>query len=103
MEAHALRQSLDLASVRQRMIVAGEQFGASRVTVVVPESSLGGAEREDDVKMALQIDGPTEALEKRHRPRLDLLSFTTACDRLAHVILRNRGTENGMDVRSQVL
>ena len=59
--------------------------------------------KEDDVKMEMQIDGPTEALDKRHRPRLDLLSFAPACDRLVHVILRNRGTENGMDVRGQVL
>ena len=48
LETHALRQSLDLASARQRIIVAGEQFGASRATVFVSEASLGGgAERED--------------------------------------------------------
>jgi cobalt-zinc-cadmium efflux system outer membrane protein len=48
LERRALRQSLDLASARQRLIVAGEQLGASRATALVPESSLGGGgEREE--------------------------------------------------------
>lgn len=48
LETRALRQSLDLASARQQMIVAGEQLGASRATALVPESSLGGGgEREE--------------------------------------------------------
>jgi cobalt-zinc-cadmium efflux system outer membrane protein len=48
LEAQALRQSIDLASARQRLIVAGEQVGLSRATMLFPESSLGaGAEREE--------------------------------------------------------
>jgi outer membrane protein, heavy metal efflux system len=48
LEGHALRQSLDLASARQRLIVEGEQLGVSRATGLIPESSLGaGAEREE--------------------------------------------------------
>jgi cobalt-zinc-cadmium efflux system outer membrane protein len=48
LERHALHQSLDLASARQRIIVAGEQLGATRVTALVPEASLGpAAEREE--------------------------------------------------------
>jgi outer membrane protein, heavy metal efflux system len=48
LERQALRQSLDLASARQRLIVAGEQVGVSRATALVPESSLGaGGEREE--------------------------------------------------------
>jgi outer membrane protein, heavy metal efflux system len=48
LERQALRQSLDLASARQRLVVAGEQVGVSRATVLIPESSLGaGAEREE--------------------------------------------------------
>jgi cobalt-zinc-cadmium efflux system outer membrane protein len=48
LEAQALRQSLDLASARQRLIAGGEQLGISRATALVPESSLGaGAEREE--------------------------------------------------------
>jgi cobalt-zinc-cadmium efflux system outer membrane protein len=48
LEAQALRQSLDLASARQRMIVAGEQVGATRAVALFPESSVGVAgERED--------------------------------------------------------
>jgi outer membrane protein, heavy metal efflux system len=47
LERQALRQSLDLASARQRLIVGGEQVGVSRAAVLLPESSLGvGGERE---------------------------------------------------------
>jgi outer membrane protein, heavy metal efflux system len=42
-ERQALRQSLDLASARQRLVVAGEQLGVSRATLFIPESSLGAA------------------------------------------------------------
>ena len=48
LERHALVQSLDLASARQRLVVGGEQLGVSRATLLIPESSLGaGAEREE--------------------------------------------------------
>jgi cobalt-zinc-cadmium efflux system outer membrane protein len=47
LERHALRQSLDLASARQRLVAGGEQVGVSRATRLIPESSLGVAgERE---------------------------------------------------------
>ena len=48
LERQVLRQSLDLASARQRLIVAGEQVGVSRALALVPEASLGaGGEREE--------------------------------------------------------
>ena len=48
LESHALRQSLDLASARQRVIVAGEQAGVTRATALLPELSLGATgERRD--------------------------------------------------------
>jgi cobalt-zinc-cadmium efflux system outer membrane protein len=48
LETLALRQSLDVASARQRLLVAGEQAGATRATALVPELSVGGsAERND--------------------------------------------------------
>jgi cobalt-zinc-cadmium efflux system outer membrane protein len=48
LEARVLQQSLALASARQRIIVAGEQLGATRATALVPELSLGGhGEREE--------------------------------------------------------
>jgi hypothetical protein len=59
--------------------------------------------QEDKMKMDSQIDGPTKALDKRDGPRLDLLPFAPACDRLVHVILSNRGAEDSMDFRGQVL
>lgn len=48
LERVGLHKSLDLASARQRLIVAGEQAGLARATALVPESHLGGtAERSD--------------------------------------------------------
>jgi cobalt-zinc-cadmium efflux system outer membrane protein len=48
LETRALHQSIDVASARQRLLVAGEQLGVSRATALVPELPLGaGAEREE--------------------------------------------------------
>jgi cobalt-zinc-cadmium efflux system outer membrane protein len=48
LERRVLHQSLDLASARQRIIVAGEQLGVTRATALVPEASLGAhGEREE--------------------------------------------------------
>jgi outer membrane protein, heavy metal efflux system len=48
LERRALQQSLDLASARQRIIVAGEQLGLNRAAALVPESSIGAhGEREE--------------------------------------------------------
>jgi cobalt-zinc-cadmium efflux system outer membrane protein len=48
LERHALRQSLDLASARQRLVVGGEQVRVMRATRLIPNSSIGaGAEREE--------------------------------------------------------
>jgi cobalt-zinc-cadmium efflux system outer membrane protein len=48
LERHALAQSLDLASARQRLVAGGEQLGVSWAMLLMPESSLGvGAEREE--------------------------------------------------------
>src|SRR6266851_5656661 len=50
LETRVLQQNLALASARQRIIVAGEQLGATRATALVPELSLGGhGEYEDGV------------------------------------------------------
>ena len=50
------------------------------------EARLGAIERDalkkDTMKMDMQIDGATAALDKRHRPRLDLLPFDATLDRL---------------------
>jgi cobalt-zinc-cadmium efflux system outer membrane protein len=47
LERQALRQSLDLASARQRLVVRGEQVGVAGATMLIHESSLeAGAERE---------------------------------------------------------
>jgi cobalt-zinc-cadmium efflux system outer membrane protein len=48
LETRVLQQNLALASARQRIIVAGEQLGATRATALVPELFLGGhGEREE--------------------------------------------------------
>jgi outer membrane protein, heavy metal efflux system len=48
LEARALRASLDLASARQRMIVAGEAFGVNRATALLTEAAVGGGAERDD-------------------------------------------------------
>ena len=53
--------------------------------------------------MDIQIDGAAEALDKRHRSRLALLPLATSFDRLVDVILTDRGADNRMDLRGQVL
>ena len=58
---------------------------------------------ESKVKMEIQINGATESLDKRYRPRLNLLPLDASFDRLVDVILRNRGTDNCMNRRRQVL
>jgi cobalt-zinc-cadmium efflux system outer membrane protein len=42
LETRVLRQSLDLASARQQVVVAGEQLGFNRATALLSEASLGG-------------------------------------------------------------
>jgi hypothetical protein len=71
------------------------------------EAGLGAIQidslKEDEVEMEVEIDGAAKALDKGDRSRLDLLPWDTACDRLAHVILADRGANNRMDHRRQVL
>lgn len=40
-ERVALQRSIDLLNARQRVIVAGEQFGLNRATALIPESHIG--------------------------------------------------------------
>src|SRR5262249_53267987 len=48
LESRALRQSINLASARQRLLVAGGQVGVQRATALLPGSCVGqSAERED--------------------------------------------------------
>lgn len=47
-ERHALQNSLDLASARQQMLVAGEQLGLTKAMALVPHAEIGGiAERKE--------------------------------------------------------
>ena len=66
LERHALAQSLDVASARQRLIVGGEQLGVSRAMLLFPESSLGaGAEREEgEWKVGPTIEVPIPLLNQ---------------------------------------
>jgi len=59
--------------------------------------------KEKQVIVHIEIERTAKPLEKRHRPRLDLVSWDTACDRLVDIILPNRGTDDRMDPRSEVL
>src|SRR5262249_38296006 len=58
--------------------------------------------QEDAMAMEVHIERTAKPLEKRHRPRLDLVAWDTACDRLMHVILTDRGANDRMDLRREV-
>src|SRR5215831_12945672 len=58
---------------------------------------------EDAMAMEVYIDRTAKPLDKRHRPRLDLVAWDTAGDRLVHVILPDGRANNGMDLRREVL
>ena len=53
--------------------------------------------------MDIYIEGSTEALDKRHRPWLDLLPLEATFGGLAHVVLSDGGTNNRMDLCRQFL
>src|SRR5262249_12654296 len=59
--------------------------------------------QEDTVEMKIQIDRTAKTLDKGHRPRLNLGPWDTACDRLVHIILPNRGADDGMNLRGELL
>jgi hypothetical protein len=53
--------------------------------------------------MDMQMHSTTASLDTRHRPWLDLLPRHTSYDRLIHITLSNRGVDDGMNLRCQVL
>jgi cobalt-zinc-cadmium efflux system outer membrane protein len=48
LEQRAIRQSLDLASARQRIVVAGERLGVTRATALIPAVHLGPRAERDE-------------------------------------------------------
>jgi hypothetical protein len=54
--------------------------------------------KEDAMAMEVQIDGTPETLDKRHRPRLHVGSLQASGDCLVHIILPDRGADDGMDL-----
>ncbi len=58
-ERAALSRSIDLASARQRVIVAGQRLGYDRATALIPSSDLGvGSEREEGWKVGPVLSFP---------------------------------------------
>ena len=55
------------------------------------------------MEMDIQIDGTPEMLDKGDRPRLDVGSRQASCDGLVHIILSDRGANDRMDLRGQLL
>src|SRR6266699_7230378 len=71
------------------------------------EARLGAVEvdtlHEDAMEMEVHIERTAKTLDKRDRPRLELVSWDTACDRLVHIILPDGGADDRMDLRGQLL
>jgi cobalt-zinc-cadmium efflux system outer membrane protein len=66
LEHRALRQSIDLASARQRVIAAGEQVGFSRATALLPDLDVGPvAERSEGAwEVGPKIDFPVPLFDQ---------------------------------------
>ena len=58
---------------------------------------------EDAMAMEVEIDGTPETLDKCDRPWLDVGSRTASCDGSVHIILPDRGTDDRMDLRGEIL
>jgi len=59
--------------------------------------------KKEDMKMELEIEGTAETLDKGDRPRLEVGARKASGDCLVHVILPDRGANDRMDLRGQVL
>ena len=55
------------------------------------------------MEMEVEIDSAAETLDKGDRPRLDVGSRNASYDGFVHIILPDRGTNDGMDLRGQFL
>src|SRR5262249_4363239 len=70
------------------------------------EARLGAIEvdalKKDTMKMEMEIEGAAKALEKGDRPRLEVGSLTASGDCLVHIILPDRGADDGMDLCREV-
>ena len=55
------------------------------------------------MEMEVEIDGTPETLDKRHRSRLNIGSLKASGDCLVHIILPDRGADDGVDLRGQLL
>src|SRR5262249_57451304 len=58
---------------------------------------------EDTMKMEIELEGTAKTLHKRDRPWVDLVAWDPAGDRLVHIILTDRGANDRMDLRGQLL
>ena len=58
--------------------------------------------KEEEMKMYIQIDTTAESLDKRDRSRVHLVPLHAALHRSIHVILADRGTDDGMHLCRQV-
>ena len=52
--------------------------------------------------MAMHIEGTAKALDKGDRPRLEVSSLKASGDGLVHIILRDRGAHDGMDLGREI-
>src|SRR5215510_8389303 len=59
--------------------------------------------KEDTMEMEVQIDRTPETLDECHRPWLDVGSLTASCDGFVYIILPDRGADDRMNLRGQLL
>jgi cobalt-zinc-cadmium efflux system outer membrane protein len=104
LETQALRQSLDLASARQRLIVAGEQLGLTRATALVPEISLGagGKRREGTWEVGPLVEFPIPIFDQGQARRGRALAELRRAQQEYYALgVRIRGTARALAERVQ--
>ena len=55
------------------------------------------------MEMEVEIESTAETLDKCARPQLDVGSLKVSGDYLVHIILPDRGVDDSMDLRGQLL
>jgi cobalt-zinc-cadmium efflux system outer membrane protein len=104
LETQALRQSLDLASARQRLMVAGEQLGVTRATALLPEVAVGAAaeRREGGWEVGPLVEFPLPLFDQGQARRgRALAEFRQAQQEYYAVGVRVRATARALSERVQ--
>jgi outer membrane protein, heavy metal efflux system len=103
LESLAIRRSIDLASARQHIVVAGERLGFNRTTALVPELPLGvEAKREEGWEVGPELVLPVPLFDQgQARIGLAVAELRRAHQEYYALAVRVRSTARGVRDRLQ--